>query len=83
MNDSAVAEEHHRLSDIVKLHVDHVSEVEDYFLRGHNPEASIMGIKTASRVILGVDEALDDAEELGSSGSLFPALLTVVFFLYS
>lgn len=43
MNDSAVAEEHHRLGDVIKLHVDHVSEVKDYFLRSHNPEASIMG----------------------------------------
>lgn len=81
MNDSAVAEEHHRFGDVVKLHVDHVSEVEDYFLRGHNPETgAIIGVKAASRVILGVDEALDDAEEAGLFGSLFPALLDVVFF---
>lgn len=80
MNDSAVAEEHHRLSDVIKLHVNHVSEIEDYFLRSHNPEASIMGVKAASRVILGVDEALDNAEELRNCGSLFPALFDVVFF---
>ena len=81
MNDCAISEVHHGRRYIVKLHVDHVSEVKDYFLRGHNPKAfAIVRIKAACWAILCVDEALDYAEELGRVRSLFRALLDVVFF---